>query len=408
MLEDLRAAAFTYPAIDNHAHALLRAENRADIPFEGLISESHLDGEAAIDAATHTLACYRATEQLGELFGLERGVSWEGVKAKRAKIEYTELAFLSTTASGSRRSCMIYHGTTNSPTVRPNESSELSQWLRYETGRRLTVSALSTCGIKVILQKLLVEHGSGDSKKSLLAFTDEFKQYLSEHAQNSGVVAFKSVVCYRSGLAVTPKFKAVHSKKLRAALSATYKEYKNSPKIRLQAKPLNDYVVHLAMEIIQFHTGLGDVDMMLDLSSPKHLQPLIKAYPNTKVVLLHSSYPYAREAGYLAAIHPNVYLDFGEIFPAVSAHGQRAMLQHILELAPTNKIMWSTDGHFWPESYYLGTIQAREALYTVLRAIVDRGELSEAVAVNIVQGALFHNANKLYKLNLVPNINWKK
>lgn len=40
---------------------------------------------------------------------------------------------------------------------------------------------------------------------------------------------------------------------------------------------------------------------------------MIKAFPSTTFVLLHSSYPYTREAGYLTAVYPNVYLDFGEV-----------------------------------------------------------------------------------------------
>ena len=138
---------------------------------------------------------------------------------------------------------------------------------------------------------------------------------------------------------------------------------------------------------MQFHTGLGDNDITLKLSSPAHLQPLIKAYPKTKVVLLHSSYPYTREAGYLTSVYENVFLDFGEIFPCLSGDGQRDTLRQVLELAPTNKIMWSStggfpsvlsaahanaqfvfraaDGHFWPESYYLGSLQARQALFEV-------------------------------------------
>lgn len=94
---------------------------------------------------------------------------------------------------------------------------------------------------------------------------------------------------------------------------------------------------------MQFHTGLGDNDITLKLSSPSHLQPLIKAYPDTKVVLLHASYPFTQEAGYLTAVYPNVYLDFGEVFPAVSSDGQREILRQVLELAPTNKIMWSSE-----------------------------------------------------------------
>lgn len=82
-------------------------------------------------------------------------------------------------------------------------------------------------------------------------------------------------------------------------------------------------------------------------------------------MLLHASYPFTREAGYLAAVYRNVFLDFGEVFPFVSAEGQRAVVRQVLELSPTTKIMWSTDGHWWPETYYLGTLQAREVLFEV-------------------------------------------
>ena len=55
---------------------------------------------------------------------------------------------------------------------------------------------------------------------------------------------------------------------------------------------------------VQFHTGLGDNDLDLLFSSPAaHLQQIVRAYPNTNFVLLHSSYPYTREAGCLASMY---------------------------------------------------------------------------------------------------------
>ena len=64
----------------------------------------------------------------------------------------------------------------------------------------------------------------------------------------------------------------------------------------------------------------------------------------------------------------------------------------------------TADGHFWPETYYLGTLQAREALYDVLAESIESGSLTEAQAVQAVQRALFHNANKLYHLGLTPDL----
>ncbi|KAG6889864.1 hypothetical protein C0992_003760 [Termitomyces sp. T32_za158] len=97
-LQELHRVAFTYPAIDNHAHAILCPENRADVPFEGLVS--HLEGEALLRDAPHTLACRRATQQLSKLYELSEGSSWEEVKANRAHVDYTDLCKRSFGSSG--------------------------------------------------------------------------------------------------------------------------------------------------------------------------------------------------------------------------------------------------------------------------------------------------------------------
>jgi predicted TIM-barrel fold metal-dependent hydrolase len=73
------------------------------------------------------------------------------------------------------------------------------------------------------------------------------------------------------------------------------------------------------------------------------MQRVIEAYPNATFVLLHGSYPYSRDAGYLASAYKNVYADFGEVFPALSRHGQCSVVKQLLELTPVNKIMWSSE-----------------------------------------------------------------
>ena len=196
------------------------------------------------------------------------------------------------------------------------------------------------------------------------------------------MAGFKSVVCYRTGLDVSavPNRPAVI-----AAMNGVYQRFrskrKNEP-LRLADKPLNDLVVRKTVKIaaqynkpgmvllffpyycpqnaqheilflmplylhpplaVQFHTGLGDADITLTHASAAHLQPLIVANPKTTFVLLHASYPYMREAGYLTAMYKNVYLDIGEVFPTVSGRGQEAVMRQVLELTPTNKVMWSSE-----------------------------------------------------------------
>jgi hypothetical protein len=100
---ELYHTALTHPAIDNHAHPLLRASARDAIPFEGLLSEA--DGEAMADSI-HTVAARKAAKELAELFGLsiesakdEKG-KWELIKAHRATLEYEELCRVSFAKSG--------------------------------------------------------------------------------------------------------------------------------------------------------------------------------------------------------------------------------------------------------------------------------------------------------------------
>lgn len=84
----LHSAAFTFPAIDNHAHPLLKAQHRSHFSFEGLISEA--EGEALSRDSIHTLACLRATAQLGKILRLENA-SWDDIKVAREKLDYMDL-----------------------------------------------------------------------------------------------------------------------------------------------------------------------------------------------------------------------------------------------------------------------------------------------------------------------------
>jgi hypothetical protein len=91
MLHDLHKAAFTYPAIDNHAHNILKAEKDPHYPLEGLAGEGR--GEAARDVR-YTAPFYRASKQLAGLYGVELDPNdseesrWERVLKARGKLTY--------------------------------------------------------------------------------------------------------------------------------------------------------------------------------------------------------------------------------------------------------------------------------------------------------------------------------
>lgn len=59
-----------------------------------------------------------------------------------------------------------------------------------------------------------------------------------------------------------------------------------------------------------FVTRYGDKDLDLRLANPLHLRTLLedKRFSRCRVVLLHASYPFSREASYLASVYHQVNL----------------------------------------------------------------------------------------------------
>ncbi|KAI3612788.1 developmental protein [Moniliophthora roreri] len=308
-LDSLYDTVFNYPAIDNHAHPLLKAEFRDKFPFELSVSEA--EGEALTNGAIHTLACFRATAQLSSLFSLEKTATWEDVKARRRNMPYLDLCKYC--MDPCKIQCLLLDdGLGGVAEYAGNISWHSEQFCETKRIVRIETEA------EGVLKELLTTQVPANIVQQ---FKDKLKDRLTGCARDSRVVAFKSVVCYRTGLDVSTKEPADEEQSTFKYLQDTYIKYQKDGVVRLQHKPLNDIVVRLALEIagsvnipVQFHTGLGDNDLSLLYSSPAHLQPLIKAYPQTKIVLLHASYPYTKEAGYLTAVYSNVFLDFGEVF----------------------------------------------------------------------------------------------
>ena len=71
-----------------------------------------------------------------------------------------------------------------------------------------------------------------------------------------------------------------------------------------------------------------------------------------------------------------------------------------MELAPTSKLLWSTDGHYFPETYWLANKQGRDAVEIVLIDYVEHKDLTVPQAIKIAKDMFFDNANKLYGLRL--------
>ena len=266
-------------------------------------------------------------------------------------------------------------------------------WSHAELTRRLPVRVWPILRLETLAQELFLRHDTFD------AVVDAFVATV-EGARDAGYVGLKSIIAYRTGLAVRPTTWA----QALAAFPATKEHARRDGRLRLAAKPLNDYFLLRALGIaerhhlpVQFHTGFGDSDLDLLEANPLLLRPLLEsaAYRHVPFVLLHASYPYVRELGYLAAMYGNVFADFGLANPQLAAEIP-SVLRQLLGLAPTSKVLYSSDASQIPELYWLAARWGRWGLGAVLDELVALGALTHDEALEAAGQMLGGNAARVY------------
>ena len=413
LIEDLKKVIRTCPVIDNHAHNLLRPNELKNAEFLTITSEAT---GAALQETYTSLSHIRAARQLRRLYDLPVDADWAAITKKREELLERDADALNKKCFEGTQTILIDDGLGSEDTFEPYSChdkytiSPCKRIVRIEAVAADILSALHEQG------KLPVGAAIADEEACAAAwgaFTAAFDEAIAKAIADPEVVGFKSVVCYRTGLDVRlGRDIEVFSDGLRSFRRHFLPECVGN-KFRVESKGMNDALVISTCKLIaggyrnydlakplQFHTGLGDNDISLLDSNPGCLQPLIAAYPTVPIVLLHSSYPYTREAGYLATVYKNCYLDIGEVFPMISRDGQEKVLRQSLELTPWSKLLWSTDGHLFPETYWLANVQGREVMESVFTSYVERDDWTLTQAIEAAKDIFFENSNKLYHLKL--------
>ena len=356
---------WTIAAVDHHAHNVHRRELAP--PFVAGFTESFCPTVWKRDAP-HGLFYRRSLKRLACL--LDSAESEEAILARRESMTIEELTGLYLRKA--KLSCLFLDDGLSPDKLLP--------WSWHEQ----FVPTYRLLRLEHLAQELFLEH------QSFKSFEEAFRHGLTDCGPE--VVGYKCIAAYRGGLRLPQASRQQASDDYVRARAQS----------RVSASPLYSYLVQLTLEVasvrqkpVQFHTGFGDPDLDLALSNPLLLRPLIVNY-SCPFVLLHAGYPFFRETGFLASVYANVWTDFGLAVPYLSVAGMRATVSGLLELAPLNKIMYSSDASLIPELFYLGAAHGREVLAEVLTECCDNGDLSPREAEQAGSWILARNARSLY------------
>lgn len=412
-LDELRTVIRTCPVIDNHAHNLLRPSKLRT--YEFLTSTTEATGDALEDTP-RSLSHLRAVRQLRELYGCDRNAGWGELMRKRQALLHEDPDALIRKCLEGTHTILMDDGINDDQTVHPFHWHD--QFTVGPTKRIVRIETVAANIMRDLHEKGALPSGDAisvyeDCSEAWIVFLGAFEAAIAEEIRDDLVCGFKSVICYRTGLHIRLDLEIEVAANGLHAFQKSYLPDCVSRNFRIDDKGMNDCLVISVCKLlaanykeyaiakpIQFHTGLGDNDINLIHANPAYMQSLIKQFPTVQFVLLHSSYPYTREAGYLATVYKNAYLDIGEVFPMVGRDGQMAILREAFELTPISKILWSTDGHHFPETYWLGNKQFRECLETLLVDYVEKGDLTVKEAIDATRDIMFYNSKALYNLDV--------
>jgi hypothetical protein len=221
----------------------------------------------------------------------------------------------------------------------------------------------------VRLEPWILQHREGSFEDLVSGVLDE----ATRAASDPNCVAYKSIVAYRTGLDVgDPSF---------ADASAEFDAWRDDSwrESRGHAKPVRDFLIRRALEVAKehdrpfhFHCGGGDPDIDLGHARPEQLFPLLVDLQDQPIVLVHSGYPWIREAAYIASVLPNVYLELSELIPWGFGQVEWA-LEMLIGTVPAAKLLYGSDEAGEPEAFWVSALLARRALEPVLERFVDRG-----------------------------------
>ncbi|MET1004711.1 MAG: amidohydrolase family protein [Propionibacteriaceae bacterium] len=369
------------PVVDNHCHSVIRDQSHQGVEsWRGWFTESPDAHTRAFDV-TSTVFYARLITELAKFHQVP--ATEEAVLAARAGLSPETLTARMLTAAN-LEALVVDTGLPD-----PNVSLSVPE-LATAAGSR----SASLLRLELTFQRLVASSSTYD--ELVEAVRDELQD-----ARGQGWAGWKTVVAYRTGLAIRrwDRYDA------RMAFGAARAEVDRTGAVRLGYKPLLDELLHLAFTIaaaeelpVQAHVGYGDPDADLRLANPLLLRDVFeqRAYRGMPLVLLHSCWPFVREGAYLASVYGNAWLDLSYAIPFLSRGELRQLTRAALGAAPASRLMYSSDGAHAPELHWMGAHEGRRQIGGTLDELVADGDLTPDQARHVGERVLRDNALGLY------------
>lgn len=213
------------------------------------------------------------------------------------------------------------------------------------------------------------------------------------------VDGFKTVLAYRTGLAADPDVDLV----------AVASSLDPQLRVRRRGKTMRDLLFRrmlgLAADLappVQVHSGYGygdgDFDLWLAESNPLLLEEILRTPEGqaATVALIHGTFPWHEQAGYLASVKPNLYVELS-LSPLLSPATTADRLLRLLDTAPAGRLLAGTDGHGQPETHWFAAHTLRNGIAQVHDILADAGARPTWLA-STEQLLLKDNATGVYHL----------
>ncbi len=331
-----------FPLIDHHCHTLMDGSHKGNLEaFIRMTSEA---------PATYPLSDLQETvtyEAVKSIASDATGRAWEDAAEFKQVFRSLDYADYSRQLFQSRRYERLFVDTGFSP----------AQGMSADD-----LATHTNASIHSILRLETTAQELADSDKPFTVWRDELLDTV-QNARKNGFIGIKSIVAYRTGLELRPASTA--------EAQAAYQRWTGSGSVSrpLMEADLFHYMLWETAPLLireelplQFHSGYGDPDENLLQGNPLLLREFIEAFcpRGLRIALLHT-YPYHREAGYLASVYPGVFFDVSLIIP-LGASSARRVVAEALELSPMSRFLFASDAHTRPELFALSADLFRGAL----------------------------------------------